>query len=198
MLSIGITGGIGSGKSTVCAIFKTWGIPVFDADDVAKKVYQLYPDVLAELQKLFGEDIAVEKELNKKKFASIVFNDATALQKVNTLIHPKVKLMYHAWLEQQHSPYIIREAAILIESGAYRDCDRIVLISAPVELRIERTMQRSNFTRNEVLQRMAAQWTDEQKEPYAQHVIRNDDRNLVLPQVLDLHHQFITASGTEV
>ena len=186
VLKVGITGGIGSGKSLVCKLFKILKVPVFEADLVAKDLLDHNGTIKNELIHLFGREICTaEQTIDRKKLASIIFNDNLALQKVNSIIHPKVKDSFFEWVANQDTPYILHEAAILFESGFYRLMDFNILITADRELRISRVMKRDGVDREEVLKRMRQQWPDEEKERLAQVIIRNENE-LIIPKVLEI------------
>ena len=187
MKSIGITGGIGSGKSTVCRVFELLGVPVYYADDAAK---ELLDDgkIIEELSGLFGNAILSGKEIDKKALAELVFNDKEKLAKLNAVIHPAVGKHFEEWQKQQGgSPYIIKEAAILFESNAYKQVDEVITVTAPVELRIKRAVQRLGITEEQVKERMNNQLSDEEKVKRSHYVIVNDEENLIIPQILKIH-----------
>jgi len=194
MLKIGITGNIGGGKTTVSKVFEVLGIPVFYADDAAKQVMVSDPVLIAALKKTFGpEAYFADGTLNRKHIASIVFNDEKELVKLNSLVHPAVFRVFDTWVTQiKHAPYVAKEAALLFESSSYKMCDYTIMVTAPLELRIQRVMQRDGLTRAEVESRNARQFSEERKTELADYVIRNDDTELVIPQVLELHQQFLS------
>lgn len=170
---IGLTGGIGSGKTTIAKYFKSFGIPVYIADDEARKIMQS-PEIINAIKNTFGEDIFENGILNREKLAEIVFNDAEKLEKLNNIVHPAVKKHFKLWLlENKTVPYIIYEAAILFESGRYKDCDIIVTVTAPIETRLQRVLERDKTTRELVLKKMEAQWTDEKRIAKSDFVIEN-------------------------
>lgn len=170
---IGLTGGIGSGKTTLATYLKSLGIPVFIADDEAKKLMQS-PEVVAEMQTVFGTTIFENGVLNRQQLAAIVFSNPEKLSQLNAIIHPAVKKQFGFWLDQyQSEPFVVYEAAILFESGSYKNCDSIITITAPLEDRIARVMQRDNSTQEQVLHRINAQWTDEQRIAKSDFVIDN-------------------------
>jgi dephospho-CoA kinase len=172
---IGLTGGIGSGKTTLATYLKSLGIPVFIADDEAKKLMQS-PEVVAEIQTIFGTTIFENGVLNRQQLAAIVFSNPEKLSQLNAIIHPAVKKQFGFWLDQyQSEPFVVYEAAILFESGSYKNCDSIITITAPLEDRITRVMQRDNSTREQVLHRINTQWTDEQRIAKSNFVIENSD-----------------------
>jgi dephospho-CoA kinase len=175
---IGLTGGIGSGKTTLATYLKSLGIPVFIADDEAKKLMQS-TEVVAEIQTVFGKAIFENGVLNRQQLAAIVFSDPEKLSQLNAIIHPAVKKQFRIWLDQfQSEPIVVYEAAILFESGSYQNCDSIITITAPLEDRITRVMQRDNSSREQVLDRINAQWTDEQRIAKSNFVVENSDAQL--------------------
>ncbi|MFM7234314.1 MAG: dephospho-CoA kinase [Flavobacteriales bacterium] len=187
MKVIGLTGGIGSGKSTVARVFESLGFPVFDSDREALSIYESDPTLLTEVVEIFGGDMLLsDGRLNRKALAERVFSDEAALKKLNALVHPRVARKFDEWKNQQHSTVVIREAAILFESGSDAGCDRIIVVTAPETLRIHRVMQRSGLTELEVRARMARQWPEEKLLERADEVVVNDDLTLVLPQVMAL------------
>jgi dephospho-CoA kinase len=170
---IGLTGGIGSGKTTLVNYMESLGIPVFIADEEAKKAMQS-PHVLEEVKTSFGNSIFENGQLNRQQLASIVFSNPDKLKELNSIIHPEVKRLFAIWLNQHKTvPFVIYEAAILFESGSYQNCDYIITVTAPLEDRIIRVMQRDNCSREQVLQRINAQWTDEERALKSNYVIDN-------------------------
>jgi len=186
-LTIGITGGIGSGKSTVCQIFKILGIPLFEADLVAKTLINSNQEVRNGLIQLFGREIyGSDNRINRKMLANLIFNDDNLLKKVNQLVHPAVRNEFTNWMKLQDSEYIIHEAAILFESGFYKMMDYNILVSAPEEMRIERVCKRENITPEKVRERMAKQWPDEEKRKLTTLEIVNDNKKLIIPQIVEI------------
>ncbi len=186
-LKIGITGGIGSGKSTVCRVFKIIGIPIFEADQVAKQLLQTRSEIKEGLIHLFGKEVYSEDgTIDRKKLASIIFNDDVQLRKMNALVHPVVRNEFQQWVKQQNSPYVIHEAAILFESGFYKMMDFTILVSAPEEERIQRVMQRDGVSEKQVKERLAKQWTDAERRKLADKEIINDNKNPVIPEIIKL------------
>ncbi|WGK94209.1 MULTISPECIES: dephospho-CoA kinase [Flavobacterium] len=170
---IGLTGGIGSGKTTLATYMQSLGIPVFIADEEAKKLMQS-AEVLRKIQAVFGEVVFKNGQLNRQELASIVFAKPEKLNQLNGIIHPVVKKQFKIWLDQhQSAPFVVYEAAILFESGSYQNCDAIITITAPLEDRIVRVMQRDNSSREQVLNRINAQWTDAQRAAKSNFVIEN-------------------------
>ncbi len=172
---IGLTGGIGSGKTTIANYFRSQGIPVYIADDEAKAI--LYtPAAVKEVQEEFGDAVLTNGIPDRGKLAEVVFNDPDKLKKLNSIIHPKVLEHFNEWLNKHRNEiFIIREAAILFESGRYKDCDAIILVTAPKEVRIQRVMDRDSTTREKVIERMNSQWDDEKKAALSDFVIINTD-----------------------
>jgi len=172
---IGLTGGIGSGKTTIANYFNELGVPVYIADDGAKKIMQS-ENIIEEIKTVFGETIFENNILNRSKLAEIVFKDKGKLAQLNAIVHPAVKEDFEVWLLQHKNyEYIIYEAAILFESGRYKECDFVITVTAPVEIRIERVLKRDNTTREQVLSRMQMQWNDENRISRSNFVINNSN-----------------------
>jgi dephospho-CoA kinase len=170
---IGLTGGIGSGKTTIANQFMAAGIPVYIADDEARKIMQS-GEIITKIKKTFGSTVFDAGILNREKLSGIVFNDPEKLKLLNDIIHPAVKKHFGNWiLNHTNAPYIIYEAAILFESGSYKDCDIIISVTAPLELRIQRVIQRDKTTRENVLNRINMQWKDEQRIEKSDFIIEN-------------------------
>jgi len=170
---IGLTGGIGSGKTTIARYFESLGVPVYIADDEAKKILFL-PDVVNELTEKFGNQVLDGNLPDKAKIAALVFNDPKKLAALNAIIHPKVAAHFKNWItENTGKLFVIKETAILFESGSYKDCDAVILVTAPAEVRIQRVMQRDGTSRDKVLQRMANQWDDDKKAALSNYIINN-------------------------
>ena len=187
MLKVGVTGGIGSGKSVVCSIFEKLGVPVFNADLQAQSLLTA-SNVKDFYYTHWGEIVFTKGELDKQKIAQLIFNNQTALEKINHFIHPMVFQLFDQWcLHHEHSKYVIKEAALLFESGAYANLDLNIIVCAPVELRIKRVMHRNQLSKEQVVQRINNQWEDELKKPLAQFIIENNDTNPILKQVLEIH-----------
>ncbi len=185
---LGLTGGIGSGKSTVAKIFLALGIPVFNSDDEAKSIVNTDEDVKQKIKAEFGE-VYLNGKLDRAKMAAIVFNNAEALKKLNGIVHPAVGKKFKTWVvENNNKPILIKEAAILIESGAYKEMDKIVLVKASEETRINRVVKRNNVSEGEVKERMKNQLSDGDKAKYCDFVIDNEDQMLI-PQVIEIIRQ---------
>lgn len=183
MKIIGLTGGIGSGKTTVANHFIAAGIPVYIADDAARKIMQS-PEILREIEKTFGGSVFEKGVLNRQKLSEIVFSNLDKLKKLNAIIHPAVKKNFGNWiLNHKNSPFVIYEAAILFESGSYKDYDMIITVTAPLETRIERVIQRDKTTRQDVFKRINMQWTDEQRQAKSDFVIENINPEITKSEV---------------
>ena len=187
---IGITGGIGSGKSLVSELLSSLGHPTYNSDIEAKRLY-LNPDIKKEVISIFGEDVYSGNELNRAVLGSKVFSDNVLLEKLNQLIHPAVGAHFKNWLEVQDSNLIFKEAAILIESEAYKSCNGIITVSASESLRIERVMTRDGVSEAEVKDRMDKQLSDKERESYADWVIQNDGTSSVIKQVMKIREMII-------
>ena len=187
MIKVGITGGIGSGKTLIAGIFSFFGFPVFNADWEAKKIVDASPVVREKLISVFGPGIYLQNDvIDRKKLASIIFNDEYLLKQVNGIIHPVVHIAFDRWSELQTSPFVLYEAAILFESGRYKSMDYNILVVASEEIRLKRVMQRDSATMEEVQRRMANQWKDEQKIGLSNFIINNNEQELIIPQVLEI------------
>lgn len=192
MLKVGVTGGIGAGKSVVCRVFQTLGIPVFNADDTAKQLMETDTALVTAIQSLFGNAIYIDGRLDRKKLAAIVFEQPTLLQQLNALVHPATIAFGNQWMATQTSPYVIKEAAIFFESGSYKEMDVMIGVSAPEHIRINRALEREGMTREKVLQRIASQMDDAEKMARCDYVIINDGSKAIIPQVLEIHKELLT------
>ena len=189
-LKVGVTGGIGSGKSLVCNIFKILQVPVFEADKESKNLMNSNSNIRKELIALLGEHVYTRQGiLDTKMMAEIIFNNKELIQKVNQIIHPAVRNNFIKWWQHQNTDYVIQEAAILFESGGYQLMDLNILITAPEKLRIKRVMERDGVTKQQLLARMANQWNDEKKIKLADFIIYNDEKKFLLTQVFELHRK---------
>lgn len=187
MKTIGLTGGIGSGKTTVARMFEEYGIPVYIADEEAKELMHTSDVIRTELQQLLGDKLYKNGELNRKYMADKIFNDEMLLEKVNQIVHPRVEEHFQEWKKEHQAPYCIKEAAILFENGGYKRCDKTILVIANEEERIERVMKRDGVERELVLERMKNQWSDAKKIPLADYIIKNDDLIDTQNEVKRLH-----------
>ena len=191
--NIAITGGIGSGKTSACMVFETLGIPVYYADTRAKELMNADPELKSQLTEHFGEHIYHEGVLNRRYLAEIIFNDRTALAKINSCVHPAVARDFDQWRIRQTSPYVLEEAAIIFENHLEHRFDKVILVTAPENLRIERVCARRQITPEEVRQRLTNQWTEERKTALADYIIYNDHKRLMIPQVLEIHRRIMNA-----
>lgn len=191
MIKLGVTGGIGSGKSVVCKTLSTLGIPVFDSDGEVKKIYNTSTEVKEQVIALWGEQLYNNNVLNTKKLASIVFSNANSLHQLNKIVHPAVQKRFQEWAHLQDTPYVIEESAIIFESGGNKFLDKIATINSPVELRIERVMLRNGWSKEEVEQRMEQQMSDEERSSLADYTLINDNNTALLPQILKLHEAML-------
>jgi dephospho-CoA kinase len=191
MRMIGLTGGIGSGKTTVAKIFATLGIPVFNADDAAKELMQKSPLLKEKLILQFGSEVYQDGQLNKAYLSNIVFKDPYQLNLLNAIVHPASIQAAWDWADQQKAPYVIKEAALIFESNASEGLDQVIGVSAPLSLRIHRVMQRDLCTKADVEMRMRNQVSDSIKMKLCDWVINNNDQELLIPQVLKIHEALI-------
>lgn len=181
--SIGLTGGIGSGKTTIANYLASLGIPVYIADDAGKKVMQ-QQEIIKAIQQKFGSDIVKENQLNRARLAEIVFNNPDRLKTLNGIVHPAVRKDYKKWLaEHTDAPFLVYESAILFESGSYKDFDYVITITAPLEVRVSRVLQRDDTEREQVMKRINAQWTDDQRVFKSDFVIENIDIDLAKAEI---------------
>ena len=197
MYKVGITGGIGSGKTTACKVFEVLGIPVFYADTVAKEIMCKDALLVEGVKSAFGKESYFEDgKLNNKHIAGIVFNNEEALAQLNGLVHPAVFRAFDAWENTIPSsvPYTLKEAAILFESGSYKMCDTTILVTAPYKLKLKRLMHRDEITEEQVKARMDKQLSDEEKAKIADHFIINDEQQSIIEQVFALHQEFLRAA----
>jgi dephospho-CoA kinase len=195
MLKVGITGGIGSGKSVVCQVFETLGIPVFNADQAAKKLMETDALLINRIKETLGEASYTGNIPNRDIISTIVFQNPEKLQQLNALVHPTV-LQYGAqWMAAQKAPYVIKEAAIFFESGSYKEMDIMIGVFAPKLILLQRTLQRGNLTEQEVLQRMASQMNEDEKMKRCDYVITNDGNTAILPQIIKLYETLSQKAG---
>jgi len=188
---IGLTGGIGSGKTTVAGFFAELGIPVYIADVEAKKLTERSKVIRRKLTALLGPKTYTEAGLNRPFVAKAIFNDANLLAEVNAIIHPKVGHHFNRWVKKQQAPYCIKEAAILFENGGYKNCDATIVVTAPLTLRMERLLKRDGTTKAAIEDRMAYQWPDEKKLKLADYHIENTDLKLTKTLVKELHKRLL-------
>jgi dephospho-CoA kinase len=191
MLRIGITGGIGSGKSTVAGIFSVLGIPVYNSDDASKRLMAEDENLKRNILESFGESSYVNGMLNRKYLAAQVFEDSKKLALLNSLVHPATINDARQWMEKQKSVYVIKEAALIFESGSNEFLDFVIGVQSPRELRIERALKRDNVTRGEIEARMKLQMDEDEKMKRCNFIIVNDEQQMLIPQVLSLHEKFL-------
>ena len=183
---VGLTGGIGAGKSTVAEIFKKLGIPVYNSDQRAKDLYAESKVLKSKMQHHFGTDIYIGNEINRAKLAEIVFKDTGQLQVLNGFVHPLLQKDFEYWNEKQTALYVVREAAILIESGAHKSCKFVIVVTADEALRIERVMSRDNVSKEQVNQRITNQISEKERLGFADFVIVNNSEDLLIKQVSEV------------
>jgi dephospho-CoA kinase len=191
MLKIGITGGIGSGKSTVAKVFEVLGIPVYYADDAAKRMMNEDEELKEMIRQQFGAGVYTNEKLDRKKLADIVFASPEKINQLNALVHPATIKDAERWMQQQTTPYCIKEAALIFESGAQEQLDYVIGVTAPAPLRILRTMQRDGVSREEVIARMDKQMDETIKMKLCDFVLVNDEQEMLLPQVIALHEKLL-------
>ena len=194
MIRIGLTGGIGSGKTTVAKIFETLGIPVYYADDAAKRIMNEDAALREAIQQNFGEESYTNKTLNRSYLASVVFGTAEKLALLNKLVHPLTIADSEAWMQLQTGPYAIKEAALIFESDVWKDLDKVIGVSSPIELRLQRTMERDVANREAVQARISKQMDEDEKMKRCDFVLYNDETQLLIPQVLALHEKLIAVA----
>lgn len=194
-LKIGLTGGIGSGKTTVAKVFELLQVPVYYADAASKRLYKTDPELISKMKEHFGDDIYQHEELDRTKLASIVFNQPDKLALLNSLVHPPTIRDAENWMKAQTFSYAIKEAALLFESGSVEGLDLVIGVYAPQHIRLKRVMERDNASREEVLSRMKRQISEEIKMRLCDFVIINNEQELVIPQVMDLHQKLLQLSA---
>lgn len=192
MLKIGITGGIGSGKTTVSKIFELLHVPVYYADAASKELYHTDEQLMNDVKQHFGPDVYVNDKLDKGKLSAMVFSDPAKLELLNSLVHPLTIKHATRWMADQNGPYLIKEAALLFETGSTTGLDYIIGVYAPRALRIKRVCEREGITRDEVIKRMERQIDESIKMKLCDFVITNDEQQAVIPQVLQLHEKFLS------
>ena len=189
MLKVGLTGGIGSGKTTVAEIFYSLGIPVYNSDERAKHLMENDPSLRVAIIEYFGEESYRSEGLNRLYLSKEVFSDKSKLQKLNSLVHPVVGNDFAAWCKNQSAPFVVKEAAILIESGGYKGLDKIIIITASENTRMDRVMDRDNVKASEVRDRINNQMADSERLNYADFIIDNDGSKMLIPQVKEIFNK---------
>lgn len=198
MLKVGITGGIGSGKSLVCKIFSSLNVPIYDADSRAKALMVEDQDLINGLIAAFGEETYIDGELNREYLSSKVFNNEDAIRQLNGLVHPAVFKDAEQWMlrqARQGSPYAIKEAALLVETGSNKQLDALIVVTAPEQIRINRVVERDGMSREEVMARMSKQLSEDMKIAVADHVINNDGKAFLIEQVWEIHQKLLSKAG---
>jgi dephospho-CoA kinase len=188
---LGITGGIGSGKTSVCRVFDVLRVPVFSADREAGKIMENDTDIISRINSIAGKDLYSDGYLNRLELARIIFNDSALLEKVNSAVHPAVFHRFNEWSLEQTAPYVIMEAAILFETGASQLLDRVATVVAPVEQRVKRVMQRNKLTREQVMERMRNQIDDETRIKQSDYVIYNSENDMIIPVILKINDDIL-------
>jgi dephospho-CoA kinase len=197
-MKLGITGGIGSGKTSVCRVFNVLGIPVFSSDAVAREIMETDTEIIDKVRNIAGIDIYSSGTLDRTELARLIFNNENLLKEINALVHPVVFDHFKLWQESISASYVIMEAAILFESGASELVDRIVTVVAPVEERIERVVRRNNLTREQVIERINNQMADEERIRLSDFVIYNSEHEMIIPTILKIHDEMILLTKTGV
>ena len=191
MIIVGLTGGIGSGKTTVGKMFNKLGIPVYIADKEAKKLMRNSKIIQRKLKALFGAEAYINSELNKPFIAERIFNDKSLLEKMNAIVHPKVAKHFEKWIAKQNAPYVIKEVAILFETGGYKQCDFVITVTAPKAVKMDRLMQRDNTTEEKIEAIMNNQWDDDKRLKLTDFTIINSNLEDTRSQVFDVHQQIL-------
>ncbi len=198
MLKVGITGGIGSGKSFICKFFKLLDIPIFEADKEAARLIKTSTIIRKEFQKLFGENIYLPNgDLNKTKLAEIIFNSDTDRQKVNSIVHPVVIEEFIKWTTNySHQPYVLEEAALIFESNAHKNLDCVITVKSPINLRLERIKKRDGIGEEEIFARIRAQLSEDELISRSDFIINNDPENYIINDILIIHNELIAANNS--
>ena len=188
---LGITGGIGSGKTCVCRVFNILRIPVFSADPIASEIIDTDSRIKEGIIAIAGKDLYKSGDLDRTQLASLIFNDKSMLVRVNSLVHPVVFDHFRNWMMEQEAPYVIMEAAILFESGASKLVDRVATVVAPIEERVQRVMNRNTLTREQVLERTRNQMDDSERIRLSDYVIHNSENDMIIPSILHIHEDLL-------
>ncbi len=188
MMIVGLTGGIGSGKTTVGSMFRDLGIPIYNSDKEAKDLMESSKIIKKAIIELLGKEAYLGKKLNKKYISNVIFRNKDLLEKLNNIVHPAVKKHFIQWVQKRETPYVIQEAAILFENSSYRNYDKIILITAPQQSRIQRIMDRDASSKEEIITRMKNQWSDSKKRELSDYVIENIDLETTEIKVKEIHN----------
>ena len=191
MKIIGLTGGIGSGKSKILSVFSTYGIPCYESDRRAKWLMQKDAELKSKIKSFFGDQIYENDQFNQTKLAKLVFANKGKLEALNSLVHPRVKMDFKSFVSQQDTPYIIKEAAILFETGGEKDCDATILVTAPEKLRLQRVLNREKISSMDIKARINNQWSDSRKIPLADYIINNIDWDKTLKKIDEIHQKLL-------
>jgi dephospho-CoA kinase len=195
-MKIGITGGIGSGKTSVCRVFNVLGIPVFSADEEARKIMDSDSAIIEKVRTIAGKDLYSFGSLDRTELARLIFNNENLLKKINQVIHPVIFMNFIEWEKTVSAPYVIMEAAILFESRASELVDKVITVVAPVEERIDRVIRRNNLTREQVMDRIKNQMEDEAKIKLSDYVIYNSEHEMIIPSIIKIHQEILTIIKT--
>ena len=191
MKIIGLTGGIGSGKSKILSVFSTYGIPCYESDRRAKWLMQMDAELKSQIKSFFGDQIYENDQFNQRKLAKLVFADNGKLEALNSLVHPRVKMDFKSFVSQQDTPYIIKETAILFETGGEKDCDATILVTAPEKLRLQRVLNREKISSMDLKARINNQWSDSRKILLADYIINNIDWDKTLKKIDEIHQKLL-------
>ncbi|MBU2903515.1 dephospho-CoA kinase [Arenibacter algicola] len=191
MMIVGLTGGIGSGKSTVGAMFQKLGVPLYNSDLEAKNLMTRSKKIKKDIETLLGKESYLEGELNREYIAKIVFKDKKLLQGLNNIVHPAVRRHFKSWCKRQNAPYVIQEAAIIFENGTKELYDKIILVTSPRDIRIQRVVDRDGITAEAVIQRIDNQWPDSEKEKFSDFIIENIGLEATEREVSRIHHKLL-------
>ena len=191
MKIIGLTGGIGSGKSKILSVFSSYGIPCYESDRRAKWLMQMDAELKSQIKSFFGDQIYENDQFNQRKLAKLVFADKGKLEALNSLVHPRVKMDFKSFVSQQDTPYIIKETAILFETGGEKDCDATILVTAPEKLRLQRVLNREKISSMDLKARINNQWSDSRKILLADYIINNIDWDKTLKKIDEIHQKLL-------
>jgi dephospho-CoA kinase len=191
-MKLGVTGGIGSGKTSVCRVFNVLGIPVFSADPEAQKIMNHDESIISGINNIAGKNLYTGGKLNREELAALIFNNPDMLNRVNSLVHPVVFQYFKRWAEEQTTPYVIMEAAILFESGASDLVDRVATVIAPIEERISRVIKRNKLSREQVEERVRNQIDDDSRIKMSDYIINNSENEMIIPVILNIHDDILT------
>ena len=197
-IKLGVTGGIGSGKTSVCRVFDILGVPVFSADREASEIVENDQRIKSRINSIAGKDLYSNNGLDRMELATIIFNDKTLLEKINSLVHPVVFDHFRKWVLEQTAPYVIMEAAILFESGASKYVDKVATVQAPIEQRVERIIQRNKLSREQVMERMRNQIDDEARMKLSDYIIYNSENDMIIPAILNIHNDILKLINTQI